>query len=83
VRDRAGGYDVTALPALGYGALADRRGRWKVMAALQGASAVFPTSDRARRRGPRLGRNRNVRVIYLGRRLRALRAGAPAASGWS
>ena len=62
----AGGYDVTALPALGYGALADRRGRWKVMAALQGASAVFPTSDVLADEVRRLGRRRGVRVIYLG-----------------
>jgi glycosyltransferase involved in cell wall biosynthesis len=62
----AGGYDVTALPALGYGALGDRRSRWKVMAALQGASAVFPTSDLLADEVRRLGRNRDVRVIYLG-----------------
>jgi glycosyltransferase involved in cell wall biosynthesis len=62
----AGGYDVTALPALGYGALADRRGRWKVRAALQGASAVFPTSDVLADEVRRLGRTRDVRVIYLG-----------------
>jgi glycosyltransferase involved in cell wall biosynthesis len=62
----AGGYDVTALPRLGYGALADRRGRWKVKAALQGASAVFPTSDLLADEVRRLGRTRDVRVIYLG-----------------
>jgi glycosyltransferase involved in cell wall biosynthesis len=62
----AGGYDVAALPALGYGALADRRGRWRVKAALRGASAVFPTSDLLADEVRRLGRTRDVRVIYPG-----------------
>jgi glycosyltransferase involved in cell wall biosynthesis len=62
----AGGYDVTTIPTLGYGALADATERWKVKIALRGAHAVFPTSDLLADEVRRLGRLHNVRVIYPG-----------------
>lgn len=61
-----GGYDVACIPALHYGALTSRTGRWKVKFALRRADAVFPTSDLLATEVHRLGRTRQVRVIYPG-----------------
>jgi glycosyltransferase involved in cell wall biosynthesis len=40
-----GGYELASLPALGYGALRDRRERGRVIRALAGADALLPTSQ--------------------------------------
>jgi glycosyltransferase involved in cell wall biosynthesis len=61
-----GGYELAALPALGYGALASRGGRLQVRLALSLAGAVLPTSELLAAEARALGRRRGVEVIPPG-----------------
>lgn len=62
----AGGYDVAALPEIGYGSVATLGERWRVRGALLGAHAVLPFSRFSAGEVRRLGRRRGVQTIYPG-----------------
>jgi glycosyltransferase involved in cell wall biosynthesis len=61
-----GGYELAALPALGYGVLASRGGRLQVRLALALAGAVLPTSELLAAEARRLGCRRGIEVIPPG-----------------
>lgn len=61
-----GGYEVTALPAMGYGALARRGDRIQVRLALHLAHTLLPTSQLLAREVNALGRTDGVWVIAPG-----------------
>lgn len=61
-----GGYDVAALPEIGYGVLSDRRDRRRVGAALARADAVLPFSRFSAGEVRRLAPDAELTVVYPG-----------------
>ncbi len=62
----AGGYDVAAVPSIGYGQMLHRRTRWMSRLALQLADEVLALSESARTEIRRWSRRANVKVVYPG-----------------
>lgn len=61
-----GGYDVAALPEIGYGSVATLGGRWRVKTALLAAHTVLPFSRFSAGEVAKIGRRRRVRTLYPG-----------------